>query len=315
MADGTPRVAGKSKCCNLSETTTAAGAETTRGFRLHDRHRFSSLTSASQDPSDSRTSGAGNGPPAPHGTPGDTERSLHLAILDEGDEAPWASEWHGSQRSQGPATPLQESCHHQLSEQELGSPICFEDGRVQADQRSSPEAAVSSWGPRLHTAPEIPGTCPRRRQTRAARSEAGAWLEGEEGKRSCPAPWERPRTSRPAGGQESAWTWAGSPSSPLRGPPASSTLTAAPHPAPLRNPPSSAPCVGGVNLVFPGTAVLGLANAAVTETQQHLPESFSPLITMSRNKRNSPGISFSRQPQVVIHARFRNANTETKFIA
>lgn len=47
----------------------------------------------------------------------------------------------------GPATPLQESCHHQLSQQELGSPICFEDGSVQADQRSSPEAAVSSWGP------------------------------------------------------------------------------------------------------------------------------------------------------------------------
>lgn len=82
FTDGTPRVAGKSKCCNLSETTTAAGAETTRGFRLHDRHRFSSLTSASQDPSDSRTSGAGNGPRTPHGTPGDTERSLHLAILD-----------------------------------------------------------------------------------------------------------------------------------------------------------------------------------------------------------------------------------------
>lgn len=43
-----------------------------------------------------------------------------------------------------PATPWQESCHHQLREQEIGSLFCFEDVSIQADQKLSPEAAVSS---------------------------------------------------------------------------------------------------------------------------------------------------------------------------
>ena len=41
------------------------------------------------------------------------------------------------------ATPLQESCHQQLRDQEIANPLCFEDVSIQADQKSSPEAAVS----------------------------------------------------------------------------------------------------------------------------------------------------------------------------
>ena len=42
-----------------------------------------------------------------------------------------------------PATPLQESRHQQLRDQEIANPLCFEDVSIQADQKSSPEAAVS----------------------------------------------------------------------------------------------------------------------------------------------------------------------------